>query len=43
MKIQWVLESDFVVPRQGPRRVFESGVAKKCFQPRSGDKYFWAF
>ena len=27
---------------QGPRRVFESGVGKKCFQPQSGEKYFLA-
>ena len=25
---------------QGPRRVFESGVAKTFFEPRSGEKYF---
>ena len=25
---------------QGPRHVFESGVAIKCFEPRSGEKYF---
>ena len=32
-------ESSIVIG-QGPRRVFESGVAKKCFEPRSGEKYF---
>ena len=29
-----------IFTHQGPRRVFESGVAKKCFEPRSGEKYF---
>ena len=31
---------NLIVKDQGPRRVFESGAAKKCFEPRSGEKYF---